>query len=312
MPSVKKIFGTVKDAGSGFIEDNAMQMAAAISYYTVFSLPPLLILILMLVGVVLDPATVRELIQGEFAAMVGPDGAETIGAMIESARDPGAGGIVATVLGMGALLFGATGAFIALQQALNRTWEVAPDPNAGGIKAFVTKRLFSFGMILAVAFLLLVSLMLSAALQAFGHMLGGLLPGGGEAILAQILNLIVSFTVISLLFAAIFKVLPDARIEWRDVWVGAIATALLFTVGKFLIGLYLGRSDPGDAFGAAGSLAVLLVWIYYSSLILLFGAEFTKIWSDRFGSGIAPERGAVRMVTRTETLPPEEGTRSEG
>jgi membrane protein len=304
MPSVKRILGTVKDAGNGFMEDNAMQMAAAISYYTVFSLPPLLILILMLVGIFLDPVTVREMIQGEFAGMVGPDGAETIGTMIESARDPAAGGTLATILGMGALLFGATGAFIALQQALNRTWEVAPDPNAGGIKAFVTKRLFSFGMILAVAFLLLVSLALTAALQAFGHMLGGLLPGGGEAILAQVLSLIVSFAVISLLFAAIFKVLPDASIEWRDVWVGAIATALLFTVGKFLIGLYLGRSDPGDAFGAAGSLAVLLVWIYYSALILLFGAEFTKVWADRFGSGIEPERGAIRMVSRTEPAPP--------
>jgi membrane protein len=220
--------------------------------------------------------------------------------MIESARDPAAGGPLATILGIGALLFGATGAFVALQQALNRAWKVAPDPNAGGIKNFITKRLFSFGMILAVAFLLLVSLVVSAALQAFGHMLGGLLPGGGEAILAQMLSFALSFLVVSLLFAAIFKVLPDASIAWRDVWVGAIATALLFTLGKFLIGFYLGRSDPGDAFGAAGALAVLLVWIYYSALIVLLGAAFTKSWASRLGRGVEPEPGAVRMVTHAE------------
>ena len=193
-------------------------------------------------------------------------------------------------------MLGASGAFGQLQAALNRAWEVAPDPEQGGLKAFLLKRVFSFGMILSVAFLLLVSLVLSAALSAFGGALAGMLPEGVSATLLQVLNQVVSFAVIAGLFAAIFKVLPDATVAWRDVWVGAAVTAVLFVVGKFVIGYYLGRSNPGEAFGAAGSLAVMFVWIYYSSMILLLGAEFTQAWAEARGSGIAPERGAVRVV----------------
>jgi membrane protein len=171
---------------------------------------------------------------------------------------------------------------------------VEPDPRQGGIKNMVTKRILSLGMILGVAFLLLVSLALSAALSAVGGMIGRLIPGGSEVV-AQIFNFILSFVVITGLFAAIYKVLPDARISWKDVRVGAVVTALLFTIGKMLLGLYLGRSNPGEAFGAAGSLALLLVWIYYSSMIVLFGAEFTQAWAIRHGSGIVPKEGARRL-----------------
>lgn len=301
MPSFKSGLEVLKSAAKDFGEDNGTNMAAAIAYYTVFSLPPLLLLIIMIASVFVDnPARVAEMIQGQFAGMIGPDAATEIETMITHAKQPGSGGPLATILGIAALLFGAAGAFTALQGALNRAWEVMPDPNAGGIKNFIFKRLFSFGMVLGIVFLLLVSLAVTALLHEFGNLLGGFLPGGAEAVLAQVVNVVISLLVISLLFAAIFKVMPDATISWRDVVVGAFATALLFVIGKFLIGLYLGQSDPGSAFGAAGSLAVLLVWIYYSSIIVIFGAEFTQAWATRFGQGIEPEEGAVAMVEKVK------------
>jgi membrane protein len=239
---------------------------------------------------------------------MGPTATEQIRNILEQAQAPGSGSGVTAVLSVLALLLGATGAFGQLQAALNRSWEVAPDPDKGGIKQFLLKRVFSFGMILSVAFLLLVSLVLSAALTAFGGALGSMLPDGVSATLLQVVNQLVSLVVIAVLFAALFKVLPDARVAWRDVWVGGAVTALLFVLGKFLIGLYLGRSNPGQAFGAAGSLAVLLVWIYYSSMILLLGAEFTQLWAERKGQGIAPERGAMRVVRQRKEL--REGTQA--
>jgi membrane protein len=198
---------------------------------------------------------------------------------------------------------------VELQAALNRAWGVEPDPDRGGVKNFVIKRLFSLGMVLSIAFLLLVSLVLSAALTAFGGALGGLLPGDASEVLLQLLDNAVSLVVITLLFAAMFKVLPDARIAWRDVWVGALVTTVLFLAGKFLIGLYLGQANPGEAYGAAGSLAILLVWIYYSSLILLLGAEFTPVWARERGAGVEPQEGAVRVVV--ERHRPDEEPRGE-
>jgi membrane protein len=300
MAKQASIFALLKSSAKDFIDDECPRMAAALAYYTVFSLPPLLVLILMLVGVIWDPQTIQRAIEGQFAGIIGSEAAQQIHAIIENANRPGSGGPLATILGLAAVIFGATGAFIQLQDALNRAWEVKPDPNAGGIKNFIFKRLFSFGMILGIAFLLLVSLVLSAALSAFGDVLAGMLPGGVSDIALQIINLTISLVAITLLFAAIFKILPDAKIGWPDVWVGAFTTALLFVIGKFAIGLYLGRSNPGEAFGAAGSLAVLLLWIYYSGLILLFGAEFTQRWAEGRGKGIEPEEGAVRVVEDTD------------
>lgn len=289
-------FQLLKNAVTDFMDDDSPRQAAALSYYTVFSLPPLLILLLTILGAVLNPEQVQQLIQSQAGAAIGPDAAAEIQAIIENANRPGSGGLLSTILGIAALIFGATGAFAALQAALNKAWEVEPDPDQGGLKNFILKRVFSFGMILGVAFLLLVSLVLSAMLTAFGHVLGAMLPDGLSQVFLHLLNLAISLLVISILFAAMFKVLPDAVISWKDVWVGAIFTALLFVIGKFLLGFYLGRSNPGEAFGAAGSLALLLLWIYYSSMILLLGAEFTQAWAQERGAGIVPEEGAVRVV----------------
>jgi membrane protein len=285
--------GLLKDALKDFSDDECPVRAAALSYYIVFSLPPLLILILLIAGAVWDPAQVQHALSEQMGGFMGPKGAEEIGTIMNQAEQPGGRGLKG-VLGVAAIIFGATGSFLQLQSALNRAWEVEPDPRQGGIKNLILKRVLSLGMILGVAFLLLVSLALSAALSAVGGMIGRLIPGGSEVV-AQIFNFVLSFVVITGLFAAIYKVLPDARIAWRDVWVGAIATSLLFTIGKFALGLYLGRSNPGEAFGAAGSLALLLVWIYYSSMIVLFGAEFTQAWAIRKGSGIQPQEGARRL-----------------
>ncbi|MDQ3949797.1 MAG: YihY/virulence factor BrkB family protein, partial [Gemmatimonadota bacterium] len=242
-------------------------------------------------GLVWDPQDVQRALETQFAGLVGSQGARGIHEMISQADRPGTGGVVATVLSVAGLLFGATGAFIALQGALNHAWEVKPDPKQGGIKNFVTKRILSVGMVLGIGFLMAVSLALTAGVSALGGMLGG---GLAEPVLHAV-NFVVSFGVLTVLFAAIYKVLPDAEIGWRDVWVGAIATALLFVAGKFALGLYLGRSEPGSAFGAAGALAIILVWVYYAGMILLFGAEFTQRWAERRGAGIRPEKGAVRV-----------------
>jgi membrane protein len=298
----KEGFTLLKDSGKEFMDDGCPTQAAALSYYTIFSLPPLLLLILLILGAVLDPREVQAQLEGQFGALMGPSASEQIRTILQQAHQSGSGGPLATVLSIAALLFGATGAFGQLQAALNRAWEVTPDPDKGGWKAVLLKRVFSFGMILSIAFLLLVSLAVSAALSAFGGALGTVLPSGISATLLQIVNQLVSLLVIAGLFAAIFKVLPDARVAWRDVWVGAAFTALLFVVGKFLIGLYLGQSNPGRAFGAAGSLAVMFVWVYYSSMILLFGAEFTQTWAKRHGKGIAPDKGAVRVLEEKRHL----------
>jgi membrane protein len=286
----------LKSSVREFMDDDCTTMAAALSYYTVFSLPPLLVLILLLVGAVMDPQDVQGSLEGNLQSLMGPKAGQTVRTILEHAQLPGHGGLIATVIGVGVLILGAAGVFGQLQAALNRAWGVKPDPNQGGVKNFILKRLFTFGMILALAFLLLVSLVLSAALAAFGGALGRWLPAGFSATLLQVINFAISFGVIALLFGAMFRVLPDAKIRWHDVWIGGTVTAFLFVIGKTAIGIYLGHSNPGEAFGAAGSLALLLVWIYYSSMILLFGAEFTQVWADQRGSGVVPERGAVRAV----------------
>jgi membrane protein len=293
---VRSVLTLLKDSGKDFIDDDCPTQAAALSYYTTFSLPPLLVMILLILRAVVDPRDVQGQIELQLGSLMGPTATEQIRTILRQVHQPGSGGLIPTVLSIVALIFGATGAFGQLQASLNGAWGVAPDPQKGGLKAFLLKRVFSFGMILSVAFLLLVSLVVSAALTAFGSALGGMLPAGVSATLLQVLNQVISFVVIAALFAAMFKVLPDARVAWRDVWVGAAVTALLFVVGKFVIGLYLGRSNPGQAFGAAASLAVLLLWIYYSSMILLLGAEFTQTWAECRGRGIVPQRGAVRVV----------------
>ena len=294
----KGIFQLLKQSVSDFFNDECTTMAAALSYYTVFALPPLLLLIVMIVGAVMDPQDVREALHGQLGSLLGQAGGDEIRTILEKAQEtktPDAGRPVAAILGVVTLLVGATGVFGQLQGALNKVWEVKPDPAQGGIKNFLVKRIFSFGMVIAIAFLLLVSLALTAAISAVGDVMGRMVPGLGEVLL-HVLNFGVSFGVITLLFAAMFKIVPDAEVAWRDVWVGALVTGLLFMIGKSAIGFYLGRSNPGEVFGAAGSLAILLVWIYYASMIVFFGAEFTQSWAEHRGEGVVPEEGAVRVV----------------
>jgi membrane protein len=300
MAAWKRTLGLAKDTFREFNDDEATWMAAALSYFTVFALAPLLAILLQVTSLIWDPGQVREALTGQFQTLMGQDVARQVQTMMMSAEQKTASGsgirLVWSIIG---LVFGATGAFVSLQSALNRAWEVQPDPKSGGIKNFVMKRFLSLGMVLGIAFLLLVSLALTTALSAFGDYLFG----GTGASVAQVLNFVLSFAVVTLLFAAIFKVLPDAKVAWRDVWVGAVATAALFVIGKFLIGLYIGQSDPGSAFGAAGALAVLLVWIYYAAVILLLGAEFTQAWMRLHGREIEPEEGAVRVVETKRELP---------
>src|SRR5688500_968858 len=298
MVGVKDSWGLAKTTFSECNKDEATWKAAALAYYTVFALPPLLVLLLMAASAVWDPVEVRRTLTGEFQSLMGQDVAGQIQTMITSAEQKASGTGLRLVLSLGGLIFGATGAFVSLQSALNRAWEVEPDPKQGGVRNFITKRFLSLGMVLGIAFLLLVSLALTSALSAAG----GVLLGGLPEAVGHVLNFALSFAVITLLFAGMFKILPDAKVEWRDVWVGAVVTALLFVVGKFVIGLYIGQSDPGNAFGAAGALAVLLVWIYYAAVIVLLGAEFTQAWIRQRGREIEPEEGAVRVVERKERV----------
>ena len=293
---MRSMISLLRQAGRDFLQDDCPRMAAAISYYTIFSLPPLLLLILLITGVVVDQTTTRARIGTEMASLIGPGAAAQVQEMIEIATRTENRGPGATLLWVAALLLGATGVFGQLQSALNRAWEVAPDPEQGGVKRMLGKRLLSLGMVMTIAFLLLVSLLLSAAMSAFGESLGAIVPGGVAPAFLHVLQLVLSLGMTTLLFALLFKLVPDAQTSWRDVAVGAVVTGVLFVAGKFLLGLYLSKSDPGEAFGAAGSLAVILVWVYYSAMIVFLGAEFTQVWAKERGAGIAPRTGALRMV----------------
>jgi membrane protein len=259
-------------------EDRAPRLGAALAYYTVFALAPGLILIIALAGLLLG----REAAQGQIISQVqdlaGEAGAEAVRAAIESARNAG-GSLLATGLGAVTLLFGLWGVFGELQDALNTIWGVTTRPGRGVVGA-IKQRFWSFTMVVGIGFLLLVSLAASAWLAAVGKFFSGLLPL--PAVLMETTNAVLSFVVITFMFAVIYKLLPDVKIAWRNVWTGAAVTAVLFTIGKTLIGLYLGRSTVASVYGAAGSLIVILLWVYYSAQIVFFGAEFTKVYARRF------------------------------
>ena len=268
--------------------------AAALSFSTVFSLPALLTLVLLLVGVFADPVAIQDAIVEETGALIGGAGAQQVQMIIGHAMRADVDPTLTAILGLAFLAFGATGAFASLQGALNKAWGVKPDPRRGQIRNFLAKRVFSFGVVVTVAFLLLVSLALSAGLAALGGRLTARL--GLPGVVPALLEALVSFVVTALLFAGMFKLLPDAEVEWRDVRAGAVITAFLFVLGKWAIGLYLGGADPGSAYGAAGSLAVVLIWVYYSSILVLYGAVYTRVWAERYGKGVWPEKGAVAVV----------------
>lgn len=285
-----------------FLEDDCPRMAAALSYYTVFSLPALLIVVLLVAGLFADPADITGQLLTRMRQLIGPDAADQVRAILRNADRPGSGGVLTVTFTAAVLLFAATGAFAQLQATLNRAWEVAPDPNRGGVRNFLMKRALSFVMILGIAVLLLASLVTQAALSAFAAGLSGLLPDPWSGAALQASSAGLTFLLATLLFAALFFVVPDARVRWRDAWSGAAVTALLFLGGNLLLGLYLSRSEPGSAYGAAGSLALILIWIYYSSMIFFLGAELTQVLARRRGEAIRPSKGAVRVVTERRTI----------
>lgn len=285
-----------KETFRAFAEDKVPRMGAALAYYTVFSLAPLLVVVIAVAGFFFGEDAARGRIVDQLSSSVGREGAEMVQTMIQKASEPRAG-IIATVIGLATLLLGATGVLIELHDALDTIWKVTPAKGRGW-KGTLRDRVLSFGVILALGFLLLVSLALSAGLAAVGDRLGQTVPGW--VALAYVLNYGISILLVAALMGTLFVLLPDVRVAWRDVWVGSLVTSLLFHLGKFLIGLYLGKASVGSPFGAAGSLAVLLVWIYYTCQVFLLGAEFTRIYTLRFGSPVQPRAGAqLRPATAT-------------
>jgi len=274
------------------MDDRAPMLGAALAYYTVFSLAPLLVLSIAVAGFVLGQEAAQGQIFDQVRMLIGDEGARAIQDMVLSANAKPTTGLFATIIGVITLLVGASGIFGQLQTSLNIIWGVQPKPGRG-LAGMVRDRFLSFGFILVVCFLLLVSLLLSAAITFVATWVGGVAVG--TEILAHIVNVVLSLGIITLLFALIFKYLPDARIAWRDVWIGAFLTAFLFGLGKFALGLYLGASTVSSSFGAAGSLIVLLVWVYYSAQILFFGAEFTQVYANRLGNHVRPSANAVEV-----------------
>lgn len=276
---MRKWWGILKSAAIGYNDDNALSRGAAIAYYTIVSIAPVLVIVIAIAGLVFGADAARGAIVDQISGLMGKQGAEAIQSMIQGASNRKSG-IIATIVGLVTLLVTASGVFGEMQSALNAIWKAEPPPGAVG--RLVRARLASLGLVAALGFLLMVSLVISTALSALDGFLHDLLPGI-ETVM-KVLSFLISYALISALFAAIYKVLPDKRIEWQDVFVGALATGALFTIGKFGISAYIGSSAIASSYGAAGALIVILVWIYYSAQIFLFGAEFTRAFAETHGS----------------------------
>ena len=288
--SPKLVWSSLKDSFKGFSDDKITKLSASLAYYTIFSLGPLLIVIIFLCSIFLGREAIEGNIYHHIQGFIGADAAKQIQDIIKNASISGKGGIAATI-GIITLLIGATTVFGEMQDSINGIWGLKAKPKAGWLK-LVKDRLLSFGLIATLGFLLLVSLGATAVVEAIGNRLEAAFPDVTVAIF-YVINLVLNLSVTTMLFAVIFKVLPDAKIKWKDIWPGAIATSLLFLIGKFAISFYISKSEVGSTYGAAGSLVILLVWIYYSSMILYFGAEFTKSYALRKGSKIIPNEYAV-------------------
>lgn len=285
------------DTGKEFVKEEPFGHAAEIAFYTIFSMPGVLIVAVSIAGAIYDQDVVTGEISDQIAYLVGPESANQVERVLVNARDKETG-TFARIAGIATLLFSATTVFIALQSALNKIWDIRPKPEKGLLKLIVDRAL-SFAMIVSIGFLLLVSLLLDAAIVVLGSSLQELI--GIDILVAGVVNFVLSVSIITVIFALMFKVLPDAIVEWGDVWSGAFLTTALFIMGKYLIGFYLGNSSVGSAYGAAGSLVLLLVWIYYSSIIFLFGAQFTHVYSLSHGKRIRPSKHAVRVkITEIE------------
>jgi membrane protein len=289
---LRRGFRLMRDTVQEWNEDNVPLFAAALAYYTVFSLAPLLVIVIAIAGIFFGEEAARGEIIGQIQGLVGQEGAQAIQAMIQNANRPDSGGGVATIVSVIILLLGASGVFGQLQTALNTIWEVKPKPGRA-LKSFIQSRFLSFAMVLVIGFLLLVSLLLSAILALISSYFSTFIPS--FVAVGQVLNFVISFSIITLLFASIYKFLPDVEVPWKNLWVGAGFTALLFNIGKFLIGLYLGSSSVTSAYGASGSFVVILIWVFYSAQILLFGAEFTQVYSKYRGRPIRPSKYAIPL-----------------
>jgi len=292
----KRLPGLLKETFKQWNARDPFNNSTIIAFYTIFSLPGLLVIVINVAGYFYDKKEVTKHITTQMQNVIGGDTATDMETIISNASER-KGTVLSSILGIATLIFGATGVFYQLQQMLNKIWEVKPKVKTKQkILALLKDRLFSFGLILAVGFLLLVSLVISAAIGAVGTWISRNFSEG-LAVVFGFLDIIVSISVITLLFAAIFKFLPDAKVKWKDVWVGAFLTSILFVIAKFLLGLYLGTSDPGSTYGAAGSIILIMLWVSYAGLILLFGAEFTRVYSTReIGHNVEPNPTAVRTA----------------
>jgi membrane protein len=295
---LRKYFALVRTTVTGFIADDALSRGAAIAYYTVTSMAPVLLIVIAIAGLVFGAEAAQGAIVEQLSGMMGAQSAQMVQSMIQSAGNRGAG-TIATIVGIVALLITASGVFGEMQAALNVIWKA--EPKEGTVSRLVRARLASLGLVVTLGFLLMVSLVVSAALKALDTWLNGIMPG--LHLIFQALGFLVSLLIIAVLFGAVYKVLPDKKLTWRDVAVGAISTAILFTIGKFLISLYIGSSAVASSYGAAGALIVILIWIYYSAQIFLLGAEFTKAYATTHGSqrtdpssnAVHPEIGRLKQ-----------------
>jgi len=301
------VFALLKTTASDWMDDGALRLSAALAYYSIFSIAPLIVITIGVAGWFFGADAVRGELEGQLRGLLGPRAAEAVQSMVQSASRPSQSKW-ATIIGLATLLLGASGVFGQLKDALNTIWKVKARSGLG-VWPFIRERLLSFGMVLVIGFLLLISLVLTTVLSAFNRWIERVLQlpdwlWGGA-------GLIVSFAVVTLLFAVIYKVLPDVEMEWRFVWAGAAATALLFELGKFLLGWYLGREGTSSSYGAAGSVILVLLWIYYASCILLFGAEFTKVFAAAHGAAIRPSHlsepvtSDIRLIQGMAPLKPE-------
>jgi membrane protein len=293
----------LKSTVAQWLEDQPFQLSSSLSYYTLFSLAPLLIIIIAIAGFAFGRQAAQQEIVGTIQGMIGQQSAEAVQGMIQNAGSQPKTGIIATVVGIVTLILGAGGVVGQLQTSLNTIWGVAPKPGQG-VFGFLRQRFISFAMVSGIGFLLLVSLVVSAVLSSLTRWIGTFF--GGTQVIAHALDVIVSFVLVTALFGIIYKFLPDVRIKWRDVWTGAALTSMLFTIGKFLIALYLGHSAISSTYGAAGSIIAVLLWVYYSSLIFFLGAEFTQVYATHYGSGVGPRENAAPLSNRKRSTPPPE------
>ncbi|MEH2245473.1 YihY/virulence factor BrkB family protein [Nostoc sp.] len=294
--NLQAIWKLLQETFKEWSDDKASRLAAALAYYTIFSIAPLLIIVIAIAGVVFGEEAARGQIVGQIQGLVGKDGAAFIQTAIQNANKPQTGAI-ASIISVVVLLVGATGLFTELQDSLNTIWEVKPKPGRG-VNNMIRLRFLSFAMVIGIGFLLLVSLVISTGLAALVKYFGNILPG--VDFLWRIVNFVLSFSITTALFGLIFKVLPDVKITWNDVFIGSVITSFLFSIGRFLLGQYLGNGSFGSTYGAAGSLVVLLAWVNYAAQILFFGAEFTQVYARRYGSGIVPTKDAIPLSDNTK------------